>query len=82
MTALRLSGSVSVVEPELLKKGVLNNALDALSILLGIAYAVGKLLRGIFGTQHVYGLGRHVAYFCVKQVVHADWKDYDRHRPS
>ena len=38
-------------------------------ILLGIAYAVGKLLRGIFGTQHVYGLGRHVAYFCVKQVV-------------
>jgi len=30
---------------------------------------VGKLLRGIFGAQHVYGFGRHVAYFCVKQVV-------------
>ena len=31
LDSLRLSGSVSVVEPELLKKGVLNNALDALS---------------------------------------------------
>lgn len=30
LDSLRLSGSVSVVEPELLKKGVLNNALDAL----------------------------------------------------
>ena len=31
LDSLRLSGSVSVVEPELLKKGVLHNALDALS---------------------------------------------------
>ena len=31
LDSLRLSGSVGVVEPELLKKGVLNNALDALS---------------------------------------------------
>ena len=31
LDSLNLSGSVSVVEPELLKKGVLNNALDALS---------------------------------------------------
>ena len=31
LDSLRLSGSVSVVEPELLKKGMLNNALDALS---------------------------------------------------
>ena len=31
LDSLRLSGSMSVVEPELLKKGVLNNALDALS---------------------------------------------------
>lgn len=31
LDSLRLSGSVSIVEPELLKKGVLNNALDALS---------------------------------------------------
>ena len=31
LDSLRLSGSVSVVEPELLKKGLLNNALDALS---------------------------------------------------
>ena len=31
LDSLRLSGSVSVVEPELLKKGILHNALDALS---------------------------------------------------
>ena len=31
LDSLRLYGSVSVVEPELLKKGVLNNALDALN---------------------------------------------------
>lgn len=31
LDSLRLSGSVSVVEPELLKKGVLHNALEALS---------------------------------------------------
>ena len=31
LDSLRLSGSISVVEPELLKKGVLHNALDALS---------------------------------------------------
>ena len=31
LDSLRLSGSISVVEPEVLKKGVLNNALDALS---------------------------------------------------
>lgn len=31
LDSIRLSGSVSIVEPEILKKGVLNNALDALS---------------------------------------------------
>ena len=31
LDSLRLSGSISVIEPEVLKKGVLNNALDALS---------------------------------------------------
>lgn len=31
LDSLRLYGSVSVVQPELLKKGVLNNALDALN---------------------------------------------------
>ena len=31
LDSLRLSGSVSIVEPELLKKGIVNNALDALS---------------------------------------------------
>ena len=30
LDSVRLSGSVSVLEPELLKKGVLNNALDGL----------------------------------------------------
>ena len=39
------------------------------NILFGITNAVGKLLRGIFSTQHVYRLGRHVAYFSVKEVV-------------
>ena len=31
LDSVKLSGSVSVVEPELLKKGIVNNALDALS---------------------------------------------------
>lgn len=31
LDSIKLSGSVSVVEPELLKKGIVNNALDALS---------------------------------------------------
>ena len=38
-------------------------------VLLGIAYAVGKLQWGVFGTEHVYLLGRHVADFLIEEVV-------------
>ena len=46
LDSLRLSGSVSVVEPELLKKGVLNNALDALT-LVSSTYIIIERSHGI-----------------------------------
>ena len=38
-------------------------------ILFRVAYAVGELQRGIFGTEHVNMLGRHVAYLLTKEIV-------------
>ena len=38
-------------------------------ILFRVAYAVGELQRGIFGTEHVNLLGWHITHLMIEEIV-------------
>ena len=51
-------------------------------IFLRIAYAVGKLQWCVFCSQHMYLLGREIAYLCIKEFVQLISQLLDAHSPG